>query len=76
MTHIVPLSSAIFTSRIAVSLPRYAQIIEYAEPAFFGVNHPDNHEFECREIWSHEQRIAVYRALQLSQSELEQLSIH
>jgi hypothetical protein len=71
MTHIVPLSSAIFTSRIAVSLPRYAQIIEYAEPAFFGVNHPDNHEFECREIWSHEQRIAVYRALQLSQSELE-----
>jgi hypothetical protein len=71
MTHIIPLSSAIFASRLAVPLPRYAQIVEYAEPAFFGVNHPDNHEFSCREIWSHEQRIAVYRALQTAQSELE-----
>jgi hypothetical protein len=71
MTTIVPLSTAIFSKRLAVSMPRYAQIVNYAEAAFFGVNHPDNKLFECREIWSHDQRIAIYRALQEAQSEVE-----
>lgn len=71
MTHIVPLSTAIYSRRLAVPLPRYAQIVDYAEPAFFGVNHPDNDRYQCREIWSHDQRIAVYRALQEAQAELE-----
>ena len=71
MSTIVPLSTAIFSKRLAVSTPRYAQIVNYAEAAFFGVNHPDNKNFECREIWSHEQRIAIYRALQEAQSEVE-----
>jgi len=39
MTTIVLLSTAIYANRLAVPLPRYAQIIEYSEPAFFGVNH-------------------------------------
>ena len=71
---IVPLSTAIYSNRLAVSMPRYAQIVEYAEPAFFGVNHPDNHAYQCREIWSHDQRIAVYRALQNSQSKVERVA--
>lgn len=71
MTTIVPLTSAIFSSRLAVSTPRYSQIVDYAEPAFFGVNHPDNKEYACREIWSHSQRVAIYRALAEAQSELE-----
>jgi hypothetical protein len=68
---IIPLSTAIYANRLAVPLPRYAQIVEYAEPAFFGVNHPDNKLYACREIWSHDQRIAVYRALQNAQSKVE-----
>jgi hypothetical protein len=71
MTTIIPLSTAIFSNRLAIPLPRYAQIVEYAEPAFFGVNHPDNKQYACREIWSHDQRIAVYRALQNAQSKVE-----
>ena len=71
MTTIVPLSTSIYASRLAVSLPRYAQIVEYSEPAFFGVNHPDNKLYACREIWSHDQRIAVYRVLQNAQSKVE-----
>jgi hypothetical protein len=68
---IIPLTTAIYANRLAVPLPRYAQIVEYAEPAFFGVNHPDNKQYACREIWSHDQRIAVYRALQNAQSKVE-----
>jgi hypothetical protein len=71
MTTIIPLSTAIFSARLAVSTPRYAQIVGYAEPAFFGISHPDNKAYECREIWSHDQRIAIYRALQEAQSEVE-----
>ena len=71
MTTIIPLSTAIYANRLAVPLPRYAQIVEYAEPAFFGVNHPDNKLYACREVWSHDQRIAVYRALQNAQSKME-----
>lgn len=67
----IPQTNAIFASRLAVALPRYAQIVDYAEPAFFGVNHPDNKLYACREIWSHDQRIAIYRALQEAQSEVE-----
>jgi hypothetical protein len=55
-------------------MPRYAQIVEYAEPAFFGVNHPLNKDYQCREIWSHDQRIAVYRALQNAQSKVESVA--
>jgi hypothetical protein len=52
-------------------MPRYAQIVEYAEPAFFGVAHPVNKAYQCREVWSHDQRIAAYRALQNAQSKVE-----
>jgi hypothetical protein len=71
MSTIVPLSTAIYSNRLAVNLPRYAQIVDYAEAAFFGVNHPDNKLYECREIWSHDQRIAIYRALANAQSKVE-----
>lgn len=74
MSTIIPLSTAIFASRLAVPLPRYAQIIEYSEPAFFGVNHSSNSAYQCREIWTHEQRLAVYRALQNAQSKMEQVT--
>jgi hypothetical protein len=74
MTAIVPLSTAIFSNRLAVNLPRYSQIVDYAEPAFFGVAHPVNKEYACREVWSHDQRIAVYRALQNAQSKVDSVA--
>ena len=74
MTTIIPLSTAIYSSRLAVSTPRYAQIVEYAEGAFFGVNTSLNADYQCREIWSHDQRIAIYRALQNAQSKVERVA--
>lgn len=80
MPTIIPLSTSIFTTRLAVPLPRYAQIVEYYEPAFFGVSNPDiaiygvAKDFQCREIWSHDQRVAAFRALQNAQSKMESVT--
>lgn len=55
----------------AVSLARYAEIIGYTQCAFFGVAHPDNAQFACRQIWTRDQRVAVEYYLALAQSEIE-----
>ncbi len=56
----------------AISLARYAERIGYRECAFFGVNHPDNAQWECREIWSQAQRDMIAWALGEAQDEIEQ----
>jgi len=56
----------------AVSLARYAAIVGYRETAFWGINHPDNALFACREIWSQAERQMVREALDQAQDMLEQ----
>lgn len=58
-----------------VTLSRYAAIIGYAEPAFWGVAHPDNRKYACREIWTKPQRDNVARYLVEAQADIEE-TIH
>lgn len=55
----------------AVPLWRYAYRVGYRETAFFGVMHPDNHLWACRQVWSKSQREAVAWALLEAQEEIE-----
>jgi hypothetical protein len=55
-----------------VTLARYARIIGYAEAAFFGVAHPNNSQYACREIWTKEQRDSVAMYLFEAQNDLEE----
>ena len=55
----------------AVPLWRYAYRVGYREAAFFGVMHPDNHLWECRQIWSESQRQMIEWALLEAQEEIE-----
>lgn len=55
-----------------VTLSRYARIIGYAEPAFFGVVHEDNRKYACREIWTKNQRDLVARYLYEAQVDIEE----
>lgn len=55
----------------AISLARYAQIINYTDCAFFGVSHPGNDNYACREIWTKSQRDEVQFHLSEAQAELE-----
>lgn len=56
----------------AVFLVDYAALIGYTECAFFGVNHPNNADYECRAIWTKAQRDMVAFALAEAQEEIEQ----
>lgn len=70
---IVPFVSAEhLVDTLAVPLPRYAQIVDYQEAAFFGVNQTipqGGREYTCRTIWSRWQRQAITRALMAAQGE-------
>lgn len=57
----------------AISLATYAQIIGYRECAFFGVSHPDNERFGCREIWTKQNRDEISRYLVEAQEEIEKV---
>lgn len=57
----------------ALPLYRYAQRVGYTECAFFGVSHPDNTQYACREIWSESQRRDVASALSEAQESIESI---
>jgi hypothetical protein len=57
----------------AVSLVRYSQIIGYTECAFFGVSHPSNIQYACREIWTKKQRDDAQYYLSEAQDEIEEI---
>lgn len=57
----------------ALPLVRYAQRINYRECAFFGITHPDNARYACRELWSQHQRENVQQALLLAQEQIERV---
>jgi hypothetical protein len=56
----------------AIPLSRYVELIGYNPPAFWGINHPDNALYACREVWSEAERRMVRDALAQSQDMLEQ----
>jgi len=58
----------------AVPLWRYAQRIGYRECAFFGITHPDNVNYACREVWTQYERDNVFQALLLAQEQIERVS--
>lgn len=57
----------------AISLARYAEIINYTDCAFFGVAHPDNDNYACREIWTKYQRDDLQRHLAEAEDEIEEV---
>lgn len=56
----------------AISPTRYAQRVGYMECAFFGVVHPDNANYACRQLWTQAERDMIAWALAEAQQELEQ----
>lgn len=75
-----PVSSGVAPSTIAAPLPescvtlkRYAEIISYPQCNFFGVNADIDTGFQCREIWTKDQRDMVARYLSEAQNEIEQV---
>lgn len=70
----VSTTPSLLTDMLAVPLARYAQIVGYNEAAFFGVQQAGQEEYACRTIWTHWQRMAVARALQVAQSEIERVA--
>lgn len=57
----------------AITPSRYAERIGYRECAFFGVNHPDNPDYACSNIWTGYQRREIMRVLLEAQDEIEQV---
>ena len=70
---VVPLQSnqRILRPNPAITLAEYARFIQYDECAFWGVNNPDDTYYECRDIWSLDQRNYIYSYLSEAQKEIE-----
>lgn len=71
---IVAQQSALVNEDSAVRLARYASIIGYPECNFFGVNADIDTGFQCREIWTKDQRDMVLKYLAEAQYEIEQVT--
>jgi hypothetical protein len=57
----------------ALTLPRYAARIGYTECAFYGIHHPDNPTYACREMWTQDQRDEIWHQLLLAQGMIEEV---
>jgi len=68
---IVPSESTLTAEASAVTLPRYAQIIQNPPCAFFGVKRDSETEYECRDIWMKHYRDNIQRYLAEAQEEIE-----
>jgi hypothetical protein len=69
---VVPAISQLVNYDLAVSLPRYAQIIKTPETAFFGINRAGDLEGDCEKIWLKEDREMIARYLSEAQNEIEE----
>ena len=56
---IVPAPIALVQDNWAITLPRYARLIEYAECSFFGVHDPSLADQDCRVIWRNRERDTI-----------------
>lgn len=72
-TPIGPGSTSSFAANItsAISLPRYAYLIQYPECAFFGVRVETEMTGQCREFWTQYERDNVAKYLAEAQEEIE-----
>lgn len=61
------------TPNCAVSLARYAKLIGYSEPSFWGVNIENPYIYGCDPLWDEYQRMSIQNALAEAQQEVEQL---
>lgn len=68
---VVPSGSTLTPEESAVTLPRYAQIIQSPECAFFGVHCDADADYECRDIWMKHYRDEIQRYLAEAQQEIE-----
>lgn len=68
---VVAAQTALVNEDSAVRLARYAAIISYPECNFFGVNADVATGFQCREIWTKDQRDMVLKYLAEAQYEIE-----
>lgn len=73
MTVIATFDTLIDETDSAVKLARYAQLVQYAEDQFFGVNNPATQEEACKPIWTHEMRAMTAKYLAEAQEEIEQV---
>ena len=62
---IVPAQSSLQPEDSAVTLARYAQIIQSPSCAFFGVRRTGDTEYECRDIWQKHDRDLIQRYLRI-----------
>jgi hypothetical protein len=68
---VVPDESTLTAEDSAVTLPRYAQIIQNPPCAFFGVRRDSETEYECRDVWMKHYRDNIAHYLAEAQQELE-----
>lgn len=57
----------------SISLARYAKLIGYTDCAFFGVMHPNNAKYSCREVWTQSQRDDILMYLAEAEEEITQM---
>ncbi len=67
----IPAFANTYSDLSLVTLPRYAQIMQYPETAFFGINKEGDNAGDCREIWTKYQRDMIARELWAAQQDIE-----
>lgn len=72
MTVIAVAETLIDETNSAVKLARYAQLAQYSEDQFFGLNNPATQQAACQPVWTHAQRAILARYLAEAQEEIEQ----
>jgi hypothetical protein len=68
---VVTAASTLLQDDGAITLPRYAQLIEYEECHFFGVHNPNLEQWDCRTIWTKHERDTILKYLNEAQEEIE-----
>lgn len=71
MTVVAAYATLIDENDSAVKLARYAQLADYAEDQFFGINNPTTQQEACKEIWTLRMRKQLAKYLREAQDEIE-----
>ncbi len=74
MTVIAVAESLIDETTSADKLARYAQLAQYSEDQFFGLNNPATQQAACKPIWTHPERAMLAKYLAEAQEEIEQVT--
>lgn len=71
MTRTVPTTTTHITYNSAVTLPRYAQIVQVCECHLWGVHNPSSPCYDCDLLYTPQQRNLITRYLEEAQQEIE-----